>query len=753
MASIVLTVLSGTLGLYKFEKQEQKHVILNNKPNSSCQCSCGIWACIVAVLMFLDALLGDDIYGVIFLIMVPICFISLLKLCFDPQYASYKLYSKVCCKQIFKMDKVIVTIPNYCENSLGEIHYHLNVGYHPEMSDSKYIYVGKYKNDHYIKDNYNVKQVTEAVFWKIHDKSVCNVNRCSNIRSRIMFSLALISFCLLLIVWKTGFVNIYGYVFACFGIGLLESLCVSRLARCCVILAVFATVLYILILLFFIDTNIQSDVLFDGECQRTFFMGNSFMWYVALQICFFYCATLAMSNKESKKMAFGMFLSQMGSILDLVTDVIVIYVWINFQNYYLSLFQCSILVSSQLIQIYLILKKDKTYSRQNVSKYNRIKSKCVRILDVVFIVIGLGKLWFGIKKLANMNENNQSLSQTSFEMIKIWELLFESFPTLLLSSYILLNEKEPGRVAIVLSMIVSFSNLSFTLVKTMSKSKFEFSKKSRKPNVKVEQTMDDILFSNSNVKMTSAQSPNLELVHVRATSHQVDDQDDKKQSFSEPRQTHALVLWRERPYVKPQSKSGKKWIYFNYFVIWIFSITDSFIRFAPILMFVAFLDSVVSKFVSFFVFFIIFCAIFAFEATVLVKEKIVTQQSQTADYQNTNNQNNKLKHNTKDSTVDKEDGRKCKVDGLIYSFYCVITGSLYLLAFIQVPYLDFKVKDASFFPKYQSIRIIVSIFVLILLFLMELIAQAWYYYWGFWMCVVVFGVHFMSFYYLVKFII
>ena len=373
IVSIILTVLSSTLGLYKFNKQEEKHVILDNKPdaNRKCfdcknQCGCGVWVsfCILIVIASLLII-------VIILFLIPLWLFLLFKLSFNREYISYELYSKLCCKQIFKMDKVIVIIPNYCEIEHGDIHYHLNVGYHPKMNDTQYIYVGKYNNN-----DYYSYQVTEAVFWKIDDKSVSNVRRCSNIRLVIMLSLALISFALLWIsIEETGFVNFHVYVYGCFGIGVLESLCVSWLARCCVVIEVFAIMIQFY-LFPYIETHDRSDALFDGQCVSTYEF-EIFGWLLVLRVFFYYGATLAMSNKESKKIAFLMtimLISQMASMLDLMTDLTVVYVWIIFKNYYWSLFQCLILLTSQFIQIYFIIKKYEMYSKifdkqqwQNVS--------------------------------------------------------------------------------------------------------------------------------------------------------------------------------------------------------------------------------------------------------------------------------------------------------------------------------------------------------------------------------------------------
>ena len=538
MISILLTIPSNALGLNQFNKQEETHLISNNNSNSersTCLRNRKYFCCICGVCMtvFSVPLIAPlSFWSVMGITSIFIFLCVLIKISFDREYVTYDLYLKECCKKILKMDKVIVKIPNYCENENGDIHYHLNVGYHPKMNDGdQYIYVGNYKDN-----DYNSNQLTQAVFWKFDEKSICNAKRCSNIRLVTILSLALISCSLYLISPdETRFVSIH----LCFVIGLLESLCVSRLIRCCVVIEVFVIMTEVHLFPIF-ETAYRSDVVFDGECISTYEF-TPFAWSVALRVFFYYCATLAMSNKESKKTAFLMLISQTASILDLMTDLTVVYVWILFKNYYIwSLFQCLILLSSQFIQIYFIIKKYEMYSRlfkkkewQNVSN-KQLKSNCIKMLDLLSIVIGIGKLWFGAKKLANIsslaqsntnsntndknnsNKNNSSYSKTSFEMIKIWEFLFESFPTLLLSCYILLNEREAARFAIVASMIVSFSNLSMTLVRAMLRSK-RTQRNKKKSNVKVEQNMDGVLFSSSNSRITSPQTSSIELAYT--TTH------------------------------------------------------------------------------------------------------------------------------------------------------------------------------------------------------------------------------------------
>ena len=139
----------------------------------------------------------------------------------------------------------------------------------------------------------------------------------------------------------------------------------------------------------------------------------------------------------------------------------------------------------------------------------------------------------------------------------------------------------------------------------------------------------------------------------------------------------------------------------DYFVIWTFGVTDSFVRSAPLLMLISFInlfDYSGSQIVTFVVFIILYSIGWAFEFVILSKELIVAR-------------------------IDKETnwGKKyyqChkKIYLLIYSFYSVISNALYLMVLIKVPYLRHRVTNLKYFNKYQLIRIGASVAILVMLF-------------------------------------
>ena len=141
------------------------------------------------------------------------------------------------------------------------------------------------------------------------------------------------------------------------------------------------------------------------------------------------------------------------------------------------------------MNIITIIKIRKTISGTNVfasvNNSNNNENKYIEYIDYIMILIGLGKLWFGLKKITDMgeyltmknpNNNNNHINEENYsiifdkfnlEIIKLWELLFENFPTMLLSIYILLLEQNWTSIAVIISLVISFGNASNTIICTV----------------------------------------------------------------------------------------------------------------------------------------------------------------------------------------------------------------------------------------------------------------------------------------------
>ena len=156
--------------------------------------------------------------------------------------------------------------------------------------------------------------------------------------------------------------------------------------------------------------------------------------------------------------------------------------------------------------------------------------------------------------------------ESDYEMIKLWELEFESFPTLLLSSYVLLS-KDVYTTSLIISMMISFCNLSLTLIKAIKKSKhFEYKLK--------------LIDENSDNKESDDQNNNNNNNNNNSDNDDDDDEpaESKDKSSRMPAMLYTVVkMWKERS------------LYYYYFILWLFNVSDSFIRVIPCLMLIIFM--------------------------------------------------------------------------------------------------------------------------------------------------------------------
>ena len=179
----------------------------------------------------------------------------------------------------------------------------------------------------------------------------------------------------------------------------------------------------------------------------------------------------------------------------------------------------------------------------------------------------------------------------------------------------------------------------------------------------------------------------------------------------------------------------------HYVIIWFFSISDSFVRCVPLLMLISFLngngwnrlfDNNWPQFASFTIFALFYGGGFVFEFRILNKEFII-EKMKNGDANKYNKYNKYHEH----------------ICGFIYSFYCVISNSLYLMVLMndKLPHLKYKVKNSKYFVKYQIIRIVASVFILLLLSVLQLIAWSNHFTWTYLACFFVFIAHVVSFYF------
>ena len=165
------------------------------------------------------------------------------------------------------------------------------------------------------------------------------------------------------------------------------------------------------------------------------------------------------SKSEINKLA-SIVLSNFASVFDLMTDYIVIYVWVTTNNIRFAAAQCCILLMSSLyatISVHNEIKKKK--KSQNMNSY-----KMSQIFEISFTLLGCGSLWKAISVWHNFFQNNKHYRKS-----KISENLLESFPSVGLGLYVTLSQDLVYSPSVFASIIFSFINISITIARITTK--------------------------------------------------------------------------------------------------------------------------------------------------------------------------------------------------------------------------------------------------------------------------------------------
>ena len=92
------------------------------------------------------------------------------------------------------------------------------------------------------------------------------------------------------------------------------------------------------------------------------------------------------------------------------------------------------------------------------------KASAATLLERSILLTGFGKLWFGVRSWAISKHTKQ------FKLLKIWEIMFESFPTVVLGFYVTWqNANRNISVSILLSILLSFINITWTIMTVLIK--------------------------------------------------------------------------------------------------------------------------------------------------------------------------------------------------------------------------------------------------------------------------------------------
>ena len=187
----------------------------------------------------------------------------------------------------------------------------------------------------------------------------------------------------------------------------------------------------------------------------------------------FICVLILFGFPKSKNKTWATALSIFLQLLDITTDYNLMYQWLFVSNdYFWFAVQAAIILGSQIMSSWKIgnADGDKIKSNQMISVFTEVNynvavtniTNCDRFLTF----IGLGRAWMGAKLIANYDMFEQEYSN-----LKIYEICFESIPTMVFQLYIGLSYVDTNGLSLTLgaSIGITFIHVSFTIWKIIRK--------------------------------------------------------------------------------------------------------------------------------------------------------------------------------------------------------------------------------------------------------------------------------------------
>ena len=228
----------------------------------------------------------------------------------------------------------------------------------------------------------------------------------------------------------------------------------------------------------FVVINFNTLFAFDGY---TNVLGSEIQagvgWQLLIMILWFLMLFVLLSlvlyiklHPKSKKKSSGLYQLNLtiggifSALLDYITDIIVIIFWFVSNEYFYATFEILFILIGQFISSLYIndiyIANNPNCNSKNTTR-NQNESYFVRVL----LGLGIGRIYFSI---IPWNENETLKSR--HKMCKIWEMLFESMPSVGLSTYAILVNSinfdgyNTRNTSVLVSMLFSFINITNTIV-------------------------------------------------------------------------------------------------------------------------------------------------------------------------------------------------------------------------------------------------------------------------------------------------
>ncbi len=343
------------------------------------------------------------------------------------------------------------------------------------------------------------KKTNETFLGILISLTMASINLASIINVELLISRVL-TICITIVMIVVYFINLS-----------LETYSLSTIVQ---VLTVSEAILLLLISLISKTAQIQLCFLcmliwwsFAANYDEIFF---SFFWYSMICIGISLISIFVFSEKHTTELR-SMFMSLFGgflSLFDMNTDFTILILWISGGLYFWVIMQLVFILAGTFYSAFYI---DDYYFITD-STHRKTKSIPRLFWGRMFTLFGLGRLYHAIVGWDELNNKDMEIANRA---LKLWEMVFESFPTITLQFWVSLYTDFD--INIVLSLFVSFASISFTFFRIVYS---DHSSDSREEEIVIGQRVHDkqktseLHFDAENNYIMKARSHTMMSVHV-----------------------------------------------------------------------------------------------------------------------------------------------------------------------------------------------------------------------------------------------
>ena len=188
--------------------------------------------------------------------------------------------------------------------------------------------------------------------------------------------------------------------------------------------------------------------------------------YFWIMILFSMISTILYIKYNAKSKIKGTYIDQLSStisgiisgLVDYLTDILLIVYWVLRGYYVYATIELFFIVFGQVASSYLVNEVRWFVINNNNNNHDQQWSKEKKrnvILQTVLFGAGFGRIYQSVK-----NWKNNELIKYEYKWSKLLELMLESMPSLVLSTYATLMEGNKFNASVIVSMIFSFMNIT-----------------------------------------------------------------------------------------------------------------------------------------------------------------------------------------------------------------------------------------------------------------------------------------------------